>query len=167
MPRSLYAYCPNPGCAYLQSPEAQALYAADVGAAGTPSGACPHCRAELRTTCPACGQSLHDRPQRYCPACGASLFPRPAGAPCRICGRPVAGHAAGGAETLICSERCLRIFIQRHVRVCDQCGRRFTIQAETRGELAGLKFPGQEGPPRDFCSRDCCMEYVAAGKRNT
>lgn len=171
MTLSCFAYCPNPECGYRNGSDgsrARDCFALLLEERPLVGLSCPHCQTPLRTDCPQCGETFHTPPRSFCPACGGALLTALPEVPCRICGRPcrrtVTLHAAGHDEIPVCSDHCLRGLIQRHVRICDHCGRRFLDEFR----------PGDAGPCRaaanpeetllEFCSPSCRKEHLGTGE---
>ena len=167
MSRTYFAYCPNPECGYRRGPDGSRVrdsFVQGLEAQPVVGLSCPHCQTSMRTDCPHCGEPFPDVPRRFCPACGGDLTAALPDAPCRICGRPcrrsVALHAAGGDEVSVCSDHCLRVLIQRHVRICDHCGRRFLVELQPGAEPSTQAAPHPGESLREFCSPQCRAEHL-------
>lgn len=154
-----YCYCPNGSCPYImtgeQGPDGSAgMYALKLQGSENPPQ-CPYCGAKMTAQCLGCGRVLDTRPLRFCPSCGEPLLSAAAKpAKCVICGRPIHGQGVGRVDVPLCSERCVSVFIQQNVRVCDQCGRRFNMADP---EVPEDTVPNGRG--HDFCSRQCLEAF--------
>lgn len=150
-----YAYCTNALCNHLHRHGKPYSKPADNG-----PGMCPECHRPLRCNCPGCGHVLDTPPLRFCPACGQGLMDTVGqGRPCDICGRPVYRELDPGEKFVVCSSTCLTEYIQRYVKICDQCGKPFDISQDTNQNYLKWRIIDSNGVVMECCSEDCLRQY--------
>ncbi|QLA15378.1 hypothetical protein [Desulfolutivibrio sulfoxidireducens] len=159
-----YLYCSNPLCGYRRIARLElgvdAVYAAPADAKET-GGSCPYCEGPLVLACPGCGRTATSRPLLFCPACGANLVGKERETRCAWCGGSMRTTSAFQGDVPCCSERCLRNYLLRNVKTCDQCGMRFTAAGINGASFIDVALQGQENRKYDFCSIGCLEKYAA------
>lgn len=163
--QKIYAYCPNPNCGFLTrdtalEPTPCKCYVVEVTERDKDKHFCPHCGTELKWACSNCGKEFYEKPQQFCPACGQNLFETRKEKSCDICGRPIYRSIIEQETVFVCSEACLSVFIQRHVKTCDQCGLKFKVEPGKNNQFIDLQLTSS-AQKLDFCSEKCLEEYKA------
>jgi len=159
-----YAYCPNPVCCFLSrkgtlDPKGSKHYVLELKDGNKDKVVCPNCGEGLKRACPNCGRVFYEKPQQFCPACGQNLFQSKKEKICEICGRLIYRSILEQETVFVCSEACLSIFIQRHVKICDQCGLRFRVEPGMNGRFVNLELTIDDSRELDFCSEKCLKDY--------
>ena len=163
--KKTYAYCPNLTCPVLTQESSPGMtgsrrYMMEIWGENKDKSVCPHCGAELRRTCPNCGRVFYEKPLKFCPACGQNLLGTKREKICEICGRPFFRSIMDQETVFVCSKACLSIFIQRHVKTCDQCGLRFRAEPGKNDMFTGLQLTHDNSQKLDFCSEKCLEAYT-------
>ena len=160
---TIYRYCSNPLCEYRLVARLElsidAVYAVSNDEKEA-EGACPYCEGPLTQACPECGRTPRDRPMLFCPACGANLVGKERTTRCIWCGGFMRTTSAIQGDVPCCSERCLRNYLLRNVKTCDQCGMRFTAAGTSGGSFMEMALPGRNNMKYDFCSLGCLVKFV-------
>jgi hypothetical protein len=164
--KKMYAYCPNPKCNFRTrnstlEPTESDCYVMKVTTGNKGKLSCPYCRTELQGACPNCGREFHEKPKHFCPACGQNLLETKRAKTCEICGRPIYRSIMKRETVFVCSEGCLSVFIQRHVKTCDQCGLRFKLEPGKNYQFIDLQLLSDDSQKLDFCSEKCMEAYKA------